>query len=155
MKYLVLFVVCFSLATSFVINDLLLHDWESFKTTHGKKYDGEEEEKLRFGIWKSNLKFVTEHNAEADQGKHTFWVAINKFADLVKIKNIFKILLFLSLILFQTSTEFGKMYNGFRMDMHNNKPKSGQLFEADPSFTAPTSVDWRTQGYVTDIKDQG
>jgi|688.fasta_scaffold1375524_1 cathepsin L len=79
-----LFVTCLSLASSFIINDPLVHVWESFKTRHGKKYDGEVEEKLRFGIWKSNLKFVEQHNAEADQGKHTFWVAINKFADLVK-----------------------------------------------------------------------
>jgi len=138
MKFLVLlFVACLSLASSFIINDPLVHDWESFKTTHGKNYDGEEEEKLRFGIWKSNLKFVEQHNTEANQGKHTFWVAINKFADL-------------------TSAEFGKIYNGYRMDMHNNKPKvNGKVFEVDPNFTAPTAVDWRTQGYVTDIKDQG
>jgi cathepsin L len=95
MKYLVLlFVACLSLASSFIINDPLVHDWESFKTTHGKNYDGEEEEKLRFGIWKSNLKFVEQHNVEANQGKHTFWVAINKFADLVRF-SLFKIIIML------------------------------------------------------------
>jgi len=36
-------------------------------------------------IWESNLKFVEEHNLQADLGIYTFWVGMNQFADLVDI----------------------------------------------------------------------
>ena len=52
--------------------------------THGKKYNGDEE-LMRFDIWRANLKFISKHNAEADEGKHTFWVGMNKFGDLVSV----------------------------------------------------------------------
>ncbi len=35
-------------------------------------------------IWESNLKTVQEHNLKADIGVYTFWLGMNKFADLVK-----------------------------------------------------------------------
>ena len=34
-------------------------------------------------IWESNLKIVEEHNLQADFGVHTYWLGMNKYADLV------------------------------------------------------------------------
>lgn len=36
------------------------------------------------GIWESNLNKVQQHNFEADLGLHTYWLGMNKFADMVR-----------------------------------------------------------------------
>lgn len=38
-------------------------------------------------IWESNLKVVNDHNLKADLGVHTFWLGMNKYADLVRFCN--------------------------------------------------------------------
>ena len=55
-------------------------EWEAWKAQHGKKYSSEEE-LVRYEIWLSNMKFVEEHNKNAD--KHGFTTAMNEFGDLV------------------------------------------------------------------------
>jgi len=112
----------------------LLKEWSLFKKTHSKVYSSNEEENLRFGIWKSNLDYVSKHNSEADNGIHSFWLAMNKFGDL-------------------TSKEFAQIYNGYNASLKTSSPKN--LFVYDPSIKVPDSIDWRTQGYVTPVKDQG
>ena len=51
----------------------------------------------------------------------------------------------------QDGAEFAKMYNGYRMNP-NRKP--GKLFVPPAVTDLPTTVDWRTKGYVTPIKNQ-
>ena len=58
----------------------LSSEWEAWKAQHGKKYSSEEE-LVRYEIWLSHMKFVEEHNKNAD--KHGFTVAMNEFGDLV------------------------------------------------------------------------
>lgn len=36
-------------------------------------------------VWESNLKIVEEHNLQADEGVHTYWLGMNEFADLVNV----------------------------------------------------------------------
>jgi len=110
-------------------------EWESFKREHGKKYSSSVEELQRYQIWKSNLDYVTQHNTDADNGKHTFWLGMNKFADL-------------------TAKEFAAIYNGFNATLRTQS-RSQRIHVHDPTVALPDSVDWRTQGYVTPIKDQG
>jgi len=95
---------------------------------HSKVYPTDEFQN-RYSIWKGNHQWVKEFNARADV---SFTVGLNEFADL-------------------TNEEFNRLYKGLqkvRLDV----PASP--LQADVS-ALPSSVDWRTKGIVTGIKNQG
>ena len=133
--YLAVLVLCVG---SLLAEKASLHGWLKFKKQHTKSYADSAEELARFKIWKSNLEFVEKHNKEADSGIHTYWVRMNKFGDL-------------------TSAEFGRLYNGFNASLRSTSPFSVPLktHVYNAKMQVPASVDWREQGYVTDVKDQG
>jgi len=137
MKFLiVLFAVC-ALASSQTLQDNILKtNWLLFKRTHKKTYATEDEEIARFNIWKSNLAYINKHNQEHAKGIHSFDLAMNKFGDL-------------------TTKEFARIYNGYNATMRPSTVSSTRVFKYDPNLQVPDSVDWRTQGYVTPVKDQG
>jgi len=105
--------------------DEYLLAFDDFKTTYGKTYLAAEEAH-RYEVFKSNLDFVNNW----DEAARGFSVGINQFADL-------------------TAEEFGVFYRGTRITKELNN-----MIEADVSTAAPT-VDWRTKGAVTGVKDQG
>jgi len=107
-------------------------DWEQFKAKHGKTYSGAEE-KVRKNIFNRNVEKINAHNALYAQGKKTFTMAINKFADL-------------------HPQEFHRLRKGF-----NFKPSKFNFVErqSSPVTDLPDSVDWRTKNIVTPVKDQG
>jgi len=107
--------------------------WQSFKTAHKKTYATTGEEMERRLIWENNLRFVRQHNLQAQLGKKSFSVKMNKFGDL-------------------TNLEFAKIYNGFNTTKVANRPRN---VLPRTKVAVPDAVDWRTQGYVTPIKDQG
>jgi len=123
----------FAAAFSAPITESLNSHWESFKTTHKKNYQ-EHEEPVRRIIWEQNLQKIHEHNMEADMGKHTYWLGLNEYADL-------------------TNGEFVKKFNGFKMAAPKNS--NGSTFLAPSNVEIPTEVDWRKEGYVTPVKNQG
>jgi cathepsin L len=106
-------------------------NWVNFKQTHGKSYKSVEEEAARFLVFVDNYKYIQEHNKQFEAGVHTFDLGVNQFADM---KN----------------DEFRALYNGYKQ-----KPRySVNVFQAPANSTIPASVDWRTKGYVTPVKDQ-
>jgi cathepsin L len=126
--------VAFSCALAF--DATLDQYWNLWKQANNKGYSNVEEQ-VRRTIWESNLQLVRDHNLKADLGVHSFWLGMNKFADL-------------------TTTEFVKMMNGYNASLSGSRKPSRQVFKYDPNLRdLPDSVDWRTQGYVTPIKDQG
>jgi len=98
---------------------------------HNKVYSSEEFF-ARYDIFKANYDFVNSHN-EQTAG---FSVKLNKFADL-------------------TAAEFGKIYNGYRAPSFRVSKPHAEVFVADKNVQIPTSVDWRSKGAVTGVKDQG
>jgi cathepsin L len=90
----------------------------------------------RLNIWKTNIDFINKHNSKFVQGLLSFEVGMNRFGDL-------------------TNKEFVKMYNGFNATRKESQVKSSSVFNYDPNLQVPDSIDWRTQGYVTPVKDQG
>jgi cathepsin L len=85
----------------------------------------------RYEIFKKNMDYINDWNAQGE----SYTLALNKFADL-------------------TNAEFNKLYMGMHVDVE--KDDSHITHEVTRiSSEAPTSVDWRTKGVVTPVKDQG
>ncbi|KAJ0965349.1 hypothetical protein J5N97_026487 [Dioscorea zingiberensis] len=104
---------------------------EQWMLEHGRTYRDAAEKQLRFEIFKLNLEFIESINS----GNHKFKLAANRFADL-------------------TNDEFKAMYTGFKPSPANpNAPKTS--FKYENFSDVPASMDWRTKGAVTPIKDQG
>jgi len=125
------FVIAVALSAP-VLDDELNGHWELYKNTHGKTYQSQQEETLRRMIWEGHVELVAKHNREFDMGVHTYTLGINEYADMA-------------------NEEFVAMMNGYQM----HEKKNGTVHFMPPSnYEAPDSVDWRTKGYVTEVKNQ-
>lgn len=134
MKFLIVVTALVACASALSLFDSTLNnEWESYKSKHSKLYKDKEEESYRRMIWERNLKHINSHNLEADSGKHTFRLAMNKFGDM-------------------TNDEFVKERNGLSKAPSTVRQRQ---YYVPSTVQVPDSVDWRTQGYVTPIKDQG
>merc|ERR1711936_821077 len=111
-------------------------EFQNFKAKHGKTYGSSKEETMRFAIFKENLEKIEKHNQEG----HSWQLGVTKFADLTK-------------------EEFSKTYASGRLNSrlvssnarNVNFPSRKDIRLED----LPASVDWRDQGVVTDVRDQG
>nr|CAH7731716.1 unnamed protein product [Callosobruchus chinensis] len=119
-----------SLLNSFPIMSLSDQEaWEQFKIEHGKTYRSLSEDRDRFSIFQSNLRFIEDHNDRFSRGEESYSMMINRFGDL-------------------TDQEFKEM-------MTMERPESVEtLVEFDGEGDIPDSVDWRKVGAVTDVKNQ-
>jgi len=118
----------FFAASVFAVSETQLQTlFTNWQLQHGKTYSSNEFQ-LRYNIWKDNFKFVQEFNSRG----LSFTVAMNKFADL-------------------TVTEFSAMYKGLKQVAHNIATNADNI----DTSALPASVDWRTKGVVTGIKNQG
>ncbi|XP_002158608.4 procathepsin L isoform X1 [Hydra vulgaris] len=106
-------------------------EWREYKAKFGKTYKSNIEEAPSYLNWKNNLKEVERHNSK----KHSFKKGINQFSDM-------------------SHEEFRKMYGGcFKLSKKN--VTKGSIFLSPSNVVIPDSVDWRTEGYVTRVKNQG
>jgi len=105
--------------------------WKSFKEEYGKVYNGDEEDK-RFAIFKSNVDFIDETNAQ----NLSYTLDVNQFADL-------------------TSEEFAAGYMGFKTpeEKWGDLPYLGKHEYSGKNLSS--AVDWTTKGAVTPVKNQG
>ncbi|CAF1550781.1 unnamed protein product, partial [Adineta ricciae] len=108
--------------------------WSLFKRVFDKEYSSNQDEINRRQIWEENLSMIRKHNLEADMGMHSYTLGMNRFGDM-------------------TNGEFRKQMNGFQMKLKSSMDH--QIFETPSDFVLPDSVDWRSKGYVTSVKDQG
>ncbi|KAI8018275.1 hypothetical protein LOK49_LG04G03040 [Camellia lanceoleosa] len=113
--------------------------YESWVVKHGKSYNGEAmavgEKERRFEIFKENLRFIEEHNAE----NRTYKVGLNKFADL-------------------SNEEYRSMYLGGTKAGTRRRPSRAKItdrYAPRLNEALPDSVDWRKEGAVVQVKDQG
>ncbi|KAJ0040793.1 hypothetical protein Pint_27991 [Pistacia integerrima] len=116
-------------------DDEVMSIYQSWLAKHGKAYNGIGENERRLQIFKDNLRFIDEHNSQ----KRTYKVGLNRFADL-------------------TNEEYRAIYLGTKSDAKRRVMKAkvaSQRHAFKAGETLPESVDWREQGAVSPIKDQG
>lgn len=118
--------------------------WVEFKELYKKAYDTAQIEKHRMKIWVDNLIHVNKHNMMYKEGKKSYTVEMNQYADL-------------------TSEEFLGVRNGYKHSLRkerdnmysDSRPATYLLPAGFSEEKLPKSVDWRNDGYVTDVKNQG
>ncbi|CAF0801614.1 unnamed protein product [Didymodactylos carnosus] len=113
--------------------------WTNFKKGYGFVYNTSVEEVHRFNIFYKNVKMIIQHNLEHDLGLHTYRMGINKYAAV-------------------SNEEFRKTLNGYRRQKNYRDQYSDirrPQIPASPYIDIPVSVDWRDQGIVSAVKDQG
>jgi cathepsin L len=100
--------------------------FQAWMQNHGKVYQSAEEHAYRLSVFAGHAEFVRQHDAEA----RGFTVALNQFADL-------------------TTEEFSSIYNRMNITVPMGE-------DPEPIMVAvPATVDWRKQGAVTGVKNQG
>jgi len=104
--------------------------FSSWALFHGKEYKSQNEYNYRLSVYRNNLAFIENHNRQ----NLGFSVAINQFGDL-------------------TVKEFASIYNGMRINATNIV--QGDVYVHDPKISLADTVDWRTKGVVTGVKNQG
>ncbi|KAJ3677278.1 hypothetical protein LUZ60_003002 [Juncus effusus] len=111
--------------------------YEAWKAEHRKSSNalGAEDDQ-RYEIFKDNLKYIDQHNAQADAGLHSFRLGLNKFADL-------------------TNEEYRSTYLGKRPVGSHKRGKLSDRYKVKDGESLPDSIDWREKGAVTEVKDQG
>lgn len=109
--------------------NLLLEQFAAWAHKHGKAYHDAEQCLHRFAVWKDNLAYI--RHSETNR---TYSLGLTKFADL-------------------TNEEFRRVYTGTRIDRSRRAKRRTGFRYADSE--APESVDWRKNGAVTSVKDQG
>jgi len=104
--------------------------FEDFKKRFARKYASRVEEDRRQKIFNENVKFIDSENSKG----HSYTLGVTNHADL-------------------TFAEWRMQYLGGYVA--SPKKKSLGAFRASAGFVVPESVDWRTEGAVTPVKNQG
>jgi C1A family cysteine protease len=105
-------------------------DFSDFQFKFDKRYENLEELKHRFEIFKENAIEIYNHNKNENK---TFTLSINQFTDLSR-------------------EEFVRYYVS---GLNNYQSYGCATYTAQTNVILPSSVDWRQNGAVSSVKDQG
>lgn len=103
---------------------------EEWMAEHGRVYKDAEDKQKRYMIFKENVRIIDDFNNGVDRG---YKLGLNKFADL-------------------TNAEFRAVHHGYQ----RRSPKLiSTSFRYGNVSAIPATKDWRKEGAVTPVKDQG
>ncbi|XP_054785291.1 zingipain-2-like [Prosopis cineraria] len=105
---------------------------EQWMVRYGRVYKDPEEKEKRFKIFKQNVEYIEGFNSA---GTKPYKLGINQFADL-------------------SNEEFTASRNRFKGHMCSSISRTTSFKYANVT-DVPSSVDWRNQGAVTPVKNQG
>lgn len=120
--------------------EIVKEEWSTFKLEHNKYYKNDVEEKFRMKIYMDNKHKIALHNGLYEQKRVPFKLRMNKYGDMLH-------------------HEFIDALNGFNKSINHqlraHKQPIGAKFIEPANVELPEFVDWRDQGAVTPVKDQG
>ncbi|KAI9120078.1 hypothetical protein K1719_009047 [Acacia pycnantha] len=130
---LVLLAMLASQASSRILQEASMQErHEQWMIQHGRVYKDIQEKEKRFNIFKQNVEYIEGFNRD---GTKPYKLGLNQFADL-------------------TNEEFTASRNRFKGHMCSSITRTPS-FKYENVSGVPSSVDWRQQGAVTPIKNQG
>ncbi|CAH8871089.1 unnamed protein product [Trichobilharzia szidati] len=108
--------------------------WKIFKARFNRAYKNIQEEAKRFLIFGANFIEMMEHNRAHREGKVSYEMGVNEFSD-------------------KTEHELRKL-RGYKPLKGPSKPEGSTYIRSEHTML-PNKVDWRKEGAVTPIKNQG
>nr|XP_048303516.1 cathepsin J-like isoform X1 [Myodes glareolus] len=106
-------------------------EWQEWKMRYEKSYSSLEEEAQKRAIWEENMKMVKMHNGENGLGKNGFTMKMNAFGDM-------------------SHKEYRKRMTDIPVPAAMTAESKKEDLSGFPKFK-----DWREEGYVTPVRDQG
>jgi len=125
----ILAVVGGAVATEAALRDYASYSFEAYVTEFGKKYSQLDFEQRKV-LFEEKLGRIQQHNTEFEQGKHSWFAAVNDLTDL-------------------TSSEFATRRSTFPYS-----PSNHPIVLLDSTKSNPKSIDWREKNVVTPVKNQ-
>ncbi|RXM36079.1 Laminin subunit alpha-3 [Acipenser ruthenus] len=113
-------------------------EWEAWKNKFQIDYDTRTNEGQKRAVWERNYKMIEEHNRKARKGSKTFKMTMNKYGDL-------------------TTEEYKRLQGALvntKLRSYRATVSRKELRDA-VSKRKILSIDYRTLGHVTPVKDQG
>ncbi|MFQ6669399.1 hypothetical protein Gotur_034659 [Gossypium turneri] len=119
-------------AMSRTVYESAIAEHEQWMVKHGRNYKNKAEKDKRFKIFKENLEYIQNFN---NAGNRTYKLSINKYSDL-------------------THDEFIAARTGY-INPGNTMTSMETSFHYAEFIDVSTSLDWKSKGAVTSVKDQG